>query len=57
VRRGPATSAVGPAQGLTSARRLDLVGGGDYSCEQVVVAKVETGCANGLSQQRSEADL
>jgi hypothetical protein len=49
VHIGPATPTVGPAQGLTSARRLGLVGGGDYSCEWVVVAEPETCRANGLS--------
>jgi hypothetical protein len=48
VRSGPATLAVGPAQGLNSTRRLGLVGGGDYSCERVVVAVAETCRANGF---------
>jgi hypothetical protein len=48
VHKGPATPAVGPAQGFTSARRLGLVRGRDYSCERVVVAEAETCRANGL---------
>jgi hypothetical protein len=39
---GPSMPAVGLAQGLTSARRLGLVGGGNYLCERVVMAKAET---------------
>jgi hypothetical protein len=56
VRRGPATPAVGPAHGLTSARRLSLFRGGELlvrtgcrsrggnlSCEWVVAAEVRYG--------------
>jgi hypothetical protein len=48
VHKRPATPAVGPAQGLTSAQRLGLVGGGDYSCERVAGAYAETCRGNGL---------
>jgi hypothetical protein len=56
VRRGPATSAVGPTHGLTSARWLGLVGGGELlvrtgsrgrggnlTCEWVVASEVGDG--------------